>query len=206
MKKWLIVLAVAGVVLIGGGIWFILKPGTASAPALIISGKEVVLPPGIKAPQGVPAFSLGTVNRNASTGSHLYIYENGCVLGTQDASTRQDLIRPGFRIWRCLQLTQAEFAGLADFIQANAAGLETAYKFPGYTGPEGTSFTGDMDTALVIKYQGINKTLSALNYLSPYSDYFAGTYAGMPSPLGEICQKLNEIAVKTQEFNRENIE
>jgi hypothetical protein len=206
LKKWLIIVAVAGVVLIGSGIGFILKPGTVSSPALIVAGKPVTLPPGIEVPQGVLAFSLGTVNRNATTASYLYIYENGSVLRSEEASPRQDLGRPGFRIWKCLQLTQAEFAGLADFIQANAAGLEVAYQFPGYAGPGGTPLTGDMDTGLVIKYQSVNKTVSALNYLSPYSDYFAGTYAGMPSPLGEICQKLNEIAVRTQEFSRENIE
>jgi hypothetical protein len=38
-----------------------------------------------------------------------------------------------------------------------------------------------------------------------YSSYSTDTFAGMPTPLAEICQILHDIAWTTEEVVRENI-
>jgi hypothetical protein len=156
-----------------------------------------------KAPTNAPIVVTGSTHQNSTAGEYLYLYDNRLSIFIQESGTRADLGRQGSKIWKSSVLSQDEFSALTILIASKAGDLKDEYQFPGYGGPDGVTYTGDMNTLITIDYQGINRTVRAANYLSAYSNYFKGTYAGMPSPLAELCQKLNEISMNTEEFYRQ---
>lgn len=185
----IIVLLVLGLLLAGGGLWL----GTNLASA-------------IPSPDGNPVIVMKTTLLGAGTQSYLSIYPDGTVINIEEAGLRQyaAMSGPTSRIWKTGKLEATELSSLMQFIGDNADKLEAVYQFPGIVTPTGI-ISGDMDTVLQIDYQGISKTVLALKYLAPYSSLYLGTYAGMPSPLAEVCEKLSNVAITTSEVTREKI-
>jgi hypothetical protein len=205
MKKVVAVALVLGLALLGGGIWAFLHPEVKHSATVSIAGTQINLPAGTEVSKNAPVIVMGVTHQNSTTREYLYLYDNRLVIFLQEAGVRPDLGREGSRIWKTGVLSQNEFNDLMSLITSKTDELKEAYQFPGFSGPDGNNHTGDMNSLISINYQGIQKTVKAANFLSAYSDYTTGTYAGMPSPLAEICQKLNEIGTKAVEFYHQTI-
>jgi hypothetical protein len=198
----MIVLMVVGVALVGGGLWAFLGTGNNSSPEMTIAGTQVTLPEGTDVPQDPPIVVMGTQLEGAGTNEYLYIYPNKLVVDVLE-SPEAEQGRQWFRIWKSYVMTQGEYDELTSLISSKAGELEEEYQF---IDPETqqVSTQGDRDTVLAINYQNINKNVKAANFLASYSSYYAGTYAGMPDTLAEICQKLDEVGAKAVEFYRQD--
>lgn len=206
-RRILFNLGVLGLVLIGVGAWFAANPPVEVLGVTLpgISVTKMIVPSEITLPRGSPAIVMCTASRNASTYNYLYIYADRGVIAVLEGGTRPDLGRQGFRLWKKCLLSEERFDSLVQLFKEKQAQLNDNYRFSGYPNVGNTTMTGDMDTWLSIDYKGITKSVVALDYLSPYSSYFSGTYAGMPSPLAEICQSLNDIAVASETVVRQNL-
>ena len=179
---------VLGVILVGGGFWL-----------------SNSLTPRIPTPEGEPAIVMKTTQIGGGSESYLSIYPDGTVINIEDIRLRQSTAEyPPARILKTGKLTGAEYASLTQFIKDNADKLETYYQFPGVVNASGT-IMGDMDIILQLDFDGVTKSLQAVKFLAPYSNLYLGTYAGMPSPLAEVCERLNNIAIGTTEISRENL-
>lgn len=200
MRKWYVIIGlVLGLILIGGGVWTLFGHNTSNTNSMIVSGIQVKFPPGSPLPQGSPFLTMNTFNNNASTSSCMFVYGNKIVVKVEDITDQK------LRLVKNYQMTQIEFDDLILLLNEKGGELNSVYQFEGYDGGNGTKIFGDMDVYLSITYQNISKSVIAQKYLSPYSDYHAGTFAGMPSPLADIYQKLYDISLKTQEIARSNI-
>jgi hypothetical protein len=201
----LYILLALGIVAIGAGAWFIVNPPgevlKGTLPGLPVT--KMLVPHEITVPQGSPVILMCSASRNASTKNYLYIYSGREVIAVFEGEARPDLGRQGFRFWKKSLLRSEQFDSLVLLFEDKQAQLNDKYRFAGYPNVDNTTMTGDMNTYLSIDYQGITKNVEAVDYLSPYSSYFSGTYAGMPSPLAEICQTLNDIALTSQTVLRE---
>jgi hypothetical protein len=200
-------LGALGLVLIGIGAWFAANP-TVDVLKVTLPGApvtKIIVPSEIAVPQGSPVIVMCTASRNASTYSYLYVYADRGVIAVFEGGTRPDLGRQGFRFWKKSLLSADRFDSLVQLFKDNQARLKDNYRFAGYPSVDNTAMGGDMDSYLSIDYKGTTKSVVALDYLSAYSSYFSGTYAGMPSPLAEICQVLNEIALDSPTIVRQNL-
>lgn len=187
-KRIYTVILVAGLFLLGMGTW------------LLIGSKSE-----LKIPESASAVYMKVTHRGASVHNYLYVYEDGSVIDIEEIDTRPDLGRQGTRVWRRGKIELEDFTDLIKLFKNNDGLLAENYQFPGYASTDNRTFTGDMDVFLSVNCQGVSRTVTATDYLSPYSDYYTGSYAGMPVPLDGICEKLNKIAIETKEVTRENI-
>ncbi len=200
MKKALaLIIAVVAIALIGFGLWTAFTPEKIVSAKVIVNGAEVALPTGYPETTGALIMSLGAEHESAKTAEYLYVYANRVVLVSDENKSQ------GMRILKSAYLSEADFKGLTDLLSSQAGSLKSEYAFEGYGGPDTQLNYGDLDVLLTINYQGITKTVKAANFLSSYSSYSTGTYAGMPSPLAEVYQKLSTIMAGTTEIYRENI-
>lgn len=206
-KRLLYILGVLGLILIGAGAWLVVNPPVEVLKVTLpgLPATKMIVPGEITVPQGSPVIVMCSASRNASMNNYLYIYAGREVIAVFEGEARPDLGRQGFRFWKKSLLPAEQFDNLVRLFEDKQAKLNDNYRFAGYPNVDNTTMTGDMNTYLSIDYKGITRNVEAVDYLSSYSSYFNGTYAGMPSPLAEICQKLNEIALTSQTVLRENI-
>ena len=206
-RRLLFNLGVLGLVLIGIGAWFAANPPVevlkVTLPGIPVT--KMIVPSEITLPRGSPAIVMCTASRNASTYNYLYVYADRGVIAVFEGGTRPDLGRQGFRFWKKSLLSAERLDSLVQLFKDNQAQLNDNYRFGGYPNVDNTTMTGDMDTWLSIDYKGLTKSVMALDYLSGYSSYFTGTYAGMPSPLAEICQTLRDIELNSEIVVRQNL-
>jgi hypothetical protein len=206
-RSLLYILLALGILVIGAGVWFVINPPVevlkVTLPGLPVT--KMIVPSEITVPQGSPVIVMCTASRNASMNNYLYIYTDRRVIAVFEGLARPDHGRQGFRFWKKSLLSAQQFDSLVQLFKDKQAVLNDNYRFPGYQVVENETMKGDMDTYLSIDYKGITKSVEALDYLSSYSSYFSGTYAGMPSPLSEICKTLNDIALASETVVRENI-
>jgi hypothetical protein len=194
MKKALaLIIALVAVALIGFGLWTAFTPEKTVSAKVIVNGTTVALPVGYPETTGAPILSMGAEHESSKTNEYLHVFANRVALVSEEYKDQ------GVRIWKSAYLSEA------DLLTSKAGSLNNEYAYEGYGEPNTQLDYGDMDIVLTISYQGINKTVKAANYLSKYSNISAGTYAGMPVPLAEICQKVNTIMSGTTEVYRENI-
>jgi hypothetical protein len=206
-RSILYILLALGILVMGAGVWFVINPPVEVLKVTLpgLPDTKMIVPREITVPQGSPVIVMCTASRNASTYSYLYVYADRGVIAVLEGGTRLDLGRHGFRFWKKSLLSEERFDSLVQLFKDNQAQLNDNYRFPGYPNVDNTTMRGDMDTYLSFDYKGITKSVLALDYLSAYSSYSTGTYAGMPSPLAEICQTLNDIAVTSQTVVRQNL-
>jgi hypothetical protein len=206
-RRLLYNLGVLGLVLIGVGAWFAANP-PVEVLKVTLPGRPVtkmIVPGEITVPTGSPVIVMCTASRNAAMNNYLYIYAGRGVIAVFEGGARPDLRRQEFRIWKKSQLSAERFDSLVQLFKDNQARLNDSYRFSGYPSVDNTTMTGDMDSYLSIDYKGLTKSVLALDYLSSYSSYFTGTYAGMPSPLAEICQTLRDIELNSETVVRQNL-
>jgi len=183
-------LLVLGLMLSGFGIWLLLRP----------SAQNVAIP------EGTPIIveQLDFVMRGRF--DRLYIYEDGRVVYTQDINLRM----PGpatspTRIWRTGQVNEDEFQQIREILLSGQfTSLEAYYQFPGEPIEGGGFSMGDMTFTLQADFGDVNKSVSALGYLSPDGGL---TYPGMPHPLNYLYAKLDTIVREdTIEVARQRID
>ncbi len=186
--KLYIGLLVLGLVVIGGGVWFLVKS-----------------PPEINIPEGSPVIVLDIDRVMAGEFSCLYIYEDGSIIYIEEKGLRiRSPLHPPKRTWRTGQIPAEELNGLLVFIEDSGfKELDEYYQFPGKPG-EGGGFTmGDMSCTVYIDYGDLHKKVTAFGYLTPDHGI---TYPDMPYPINEIYSKLKNIAGnQTEEIYHETI-
>ncbi len=185
-RAFLISLLVLGLILLGGGIWW--KMDSASVKVTI-----------------QPIISMEVTDDNVGSHDNLYICEDGSVYLFRELEARPDLGRGWSTTYYKGQLDASAFANLIQLFQDNVDQLQDSYQYSGYDGGTGTVIKGHMDTVLAIKYQGMARKITANDYLGMYSSYLSpdSEYAGMPSPLDQICRRLSQIGALTAEFYKE---
>jgi hypothetical protein len=187
--KLLIGLGILGLVLLVAAIFLLSRP---SKPSLTL-------------PEGSPILveDLWFVMRGRF--DRLYFYEDGNIVFTQDINLRiQTPQAPPTRIWRTGKLDDSELEQVLGFFRLTEfAALEDEYQFPGKQREDGAMEAGDMIFTVSIDFDGVNKSVTAANYLTPDNNE---TYPDMPYPLNDIYVALkNVVSDSTVEVARERI-
>ncbi len=184
MKLYIGLLAL-GVVLVGGGLWFLLNS-----------------PPRIDVPEGEPVVAMNITNFAGGTASQLAIYEDGTVIYRENDGFRReavDLDYPATSTWRTGNLQEEEIDNLVDFFRnSHFDELDTYYQSPGAPDPDEWGAT---DFIVSFNYGDLNKTVRAFGYLTPIGSVAPPE---MPYPLDEIHKRLMDIVEnRTKEIYRE---
>ncbi len=183
--KLYIGLLVLGLLMVGGGLWFLLNT-----------------PPRIDIPEGEPVIAMNITNFSVGTASQLAIYENGTVIYRENKGFRRGWEDyPPTSTWRVGNLREEEMDSLIDFLRRSRFDeLDTYYQSSGSHGEAGGMW-GETVFIVSFNYGDLHKTVRALGYLTPI-----GSMAppDMPYPLDEIHKKLMDIVGnKTEEVYRE---
>ena len=177
--KLYIGLLVLGVVLIGGGVWFLVNA-----------------PPAIDIPESDPVIAMNTLYTMRGERSQLAIYEDGTIICVEDKGLRFPLPgNPATRTWKTGQLQGGELNSLLEFFKdSRFAELDDSYGWSSI--PQ-----SDLDCEISVNYQGLVKNVRATGYLSTDGGM---TYPDMPYPLNEIYRELKHIAEnRTEEVRHE---
>jgi hypothetical protein len=184
--KLYIGLLVLGLLLVGGGLWFLLNPV-----------------PVIDIPEGDPVIAMNVDYIMGGRFNSLRIYEDRTVIYHEDKGLRMSTPEhPPTRTWKTGKLEEEELNSLIDFFKSSQFDeLDSYYQFPDPSWESGT--ISDMDCTVSIDYGDLHKAVRAFGYLTPDKGL---TYPDMPYPLNEIYKKLKDIAEnKTAEVYRETI-
>lgn len=176
-------LMVLVVAIIGVGLWFLLNPE-----------------PVIDIPDSEPIISMHKTYRTIGTGpDHLYIYEDGAVIYTEERGIPDD----AEKIWNTGKLQSAELEEILRYIKESSfQELDENNEFPGEE-VDGTTKTGGMACTFFINYGELAKRVTADYYISPDG---GKTYPDMPYPLNEIYKRLQSIIDNDmEEVYRESI-
>ena len=185
--KLYIGLLVLGLVLLGGGLWFLFNPV-----------------PVIDIPEGTPVIVMDITYTMRGEASYLGIFEDGAVIYIEDENLRMPTQEnPPTRTWKTSRLQEEELSELIEFFTSSQfAEMDADYSFPGVTNADG-GVTSDMICAISINHGDLHKTVTAFGYLTPDRDM---TYPDMPYPLNEIYKRLKDIAEnRTEEVYLESI-
>lgn len=195
MKLYVGLLAL-GIILMVGGIWFFLNP---------------IYRPVVEIPEGEPiiAMELDFVMRGVF--EKLYLYDDGVVLYVEEKNLRMPTPEcPPTRTWNTGIISKEDLNGLIQLFQTGEfAELDKYYQFSGKPMepiegvPTGGFTMGDGSFTFSINYGDIQKTVTALGYLTPDHGL---TYPDMPYPLDEIYQKLKQVIDNTKEVYSEPIQ
>jgi len=185
MKLYIGLLALGGVV-IGGGVWMLVK----STPEIDIPEEPPVI-----------YEQLDYIMRGEF--KYLYIYGDGSVIYIEEKGLRPAGGHP-IRTWKTGKFTQQQVGNLVAYLENSGLDeLDEYYQFPGEPREGGGFSMGDMSFTISVNSDNLSKTVTAFGYLTPDQ---GETYPDMPSPLNEIYQKLKDIAVnQTEEIYRETI-
>jgi hypothetical protein len=189
IKKALTGLLVLGLLLIGSGVWFLVKS-----------------PPRIDIPEGPPVIyeQLDYIMRGEF--KYLYIYGDGSIIYIEEKGLRLPMPgHPATRTWMTGEFTPEQLDSLVAYFENSGLGkLDEHYLFPGEPGEGGSITMGDMDFTISIDSENLSKTVTASGYLTPDQ---GETYPDMPPPLNEIYTKLKNIAeTETEEVYHESIQ
>ena len=142
----------------------------------------------------------------------LYLYEDGSVLYIEEKNMRMPTPEyPPTRAWNKGEIPPEELNKLISLFQTEEfTGMEDYYKFSGTPmepiegAPTGGFIMGDGSFKFSINYDGLQKTVYALGYLTPDKGL---TYPDMPYLLGEIYATLKRIIDnETEEVYSERIQ
>lgn len=186
--KLYIGLMVLGLVVIGGGIWMLVKS-----------------PPEIDIPEGNPVIyeRLDYVMRGEFR--YLYFYEDGSIIYIEEKGLRvRSPLNPPTRTWRTGKFTPQQLDSLLAYLENSGLDkLDEYYKFAGEPLEGGGFRMGDMSFTISVNSENLSKTVTAFGYLTRDK---GETYPDMPSPLNEIFGRLRVISQVTEEVYREAIE
>lgn len=186
--KLYIGLLILGMVVIGSGIWFLVKS-----------------PPEINIPEEPPVIyeQLDYVMRGEF--SSLYIYGDGSIIYIAEKGLRiRSPLHPPTRTWKTGKFTPQQLDSLLAYLENSGLDeLDEYYQFPGKPLEDGGFSMGDMSFTISVNSGNLSKKVTAFGYLTP--DH-GETYPDMPYPLNEIYRRLKDIAVnQTEEIYRETI-
>ena len=179
-------LLVLGLVLLGGGLWFLFKPV-----------------PVIDIPEGEPVIVMDILFSMRGEASQLAIYEDGAVIYHKEDNLRMSTPEnPPTSTWGKGLPQEEELTSLIDFFESSQFDqLDEYYQYPG-AGDKG-GVISDMNCTTSIDYGDLHKAVRAFGYLTPDRDM---TYPDMPYPLNEIYRRLRIIIEgKTEEGYHESI-
>jgi hypothetical protein len=203
--KLYIGLLVLGLVLIGSATWALVQ--SSPSPVTLPEGTYFTTDPAMipVIPEDTPVIfeKLDFVMRGRF--DRLYIYKDGSVIHTQEINLRMPgPYNPPTRIWRTGHLTDEELMRIIDLFRTGSfAAPENHYQFSGEPIGGGGFTMGDMSFTVSIVYEDMNKTVTAVGYLTP--DH-GETYPDMPTPLNELYVELKDITINwTTEVARERI-
>jgi hypothetical protein len=182
----LIILAVLGLALMGGGLW------------LWYDSTQIK----VTLPEGAPVIyeRLDYVMRGQS--SMLLFYKDGGIFYIEEKGWRPPGGQP-IRIWKTAKFTQPQLESLLAYLQNSGLDkLDESYVFPGEPVEGGGLRQGDMGFAITVYSESFKKSVTAFGYITPDN---GETYPDMPSPLNDIYGRLRLLAVPTQEVYRENL-
>jgi len=187
-KRVLYILLFLGLVVIGGGVWMLVKP-----------------PLRIDIPEEPPVIyeQLDYIMRGEF--KYLYIYEDGSIIYIEEKGLRLPTPgHPATRTWRTGEFTSEQMDSLVAYFENSGLDkLDEYCLFPGEPEEGGSIKRGDMDFTISIDSENLSKTVTASGYLTPDK---GETYPDMPSPLNEIYQRLRAIAMETEEVYSEPIQ
>ena len=184
-KGILYMLLVIGLVVIGGGVWMLVKS-----------------PPEIDIPEGNPVVyeKLEYIMRGEF--KYLYFYKDGSIIYIEEKGLRPAGAHPT-RTWSTGKFTQQQLDNLLAYLENSGLDkLEEYYKFPGEPIEGGGIRMGDMGFTITVNSKNLSKTVTAFGYLTPDD---GETYPDMPSPLNEIYGRLRTLTMTTEEVYQENI-
>jgi hypothetical protein len=193
--KLYIGLLVLGLAMVGGGLWLVFNS-----------------PPRIEIPEGWPIIAMEFDFVMRGEFDKLYLYGDGTVLYVEEKNLRMPTPEyPPTRAWNKGQIQLEELNKLTLLFQTGEfAGLDDYYQFPGEPmepiegTPSGGFTMGDGSFTFSVNYGDLQKTVSALGYLTPDQGM---TYPDMPYPLNEIYERLRVIIDdNTEEIYREPIQ
>lgn len=183
--KLYIGLLVLGVVVIAGGIWFLVNN-----------------PPKINIPEESPVISMELDRIMAGEFESISIYENGSIIYIEEKGLRPFGGHPT-RTWRTGKFTPQQLDSLLVYLENSGLDeLDEYYQFPGEPSESGGFRTGDMSFTITVNSDNLSKTATAFGYLTPDN---GETYPDMPPLLNEIYGRLRVLAIPTEEVCRENI-
>jgi hypothetical protein len=174
-----------GIIVIGGGVWLLLKS-----------------PPEIDIPEEPPVIyeQLDYVMRGEF--SYLYFYEDGRIIYIEEKGLRPPGGHPT-RTWRTGKFTPQQLDSLLAYLENSGLDkLDEYYQFPGKPLEGGGLSMGDMSFTISVNSENLSKSVTAFGYLTPDQGL---TYPDMPSPLNEIYGRLRVISEVTEEVYHENI-
>ena len=184
MKLYIGLLAL-GVVVVGGGVWMLVKPT-----------------PEIDIPEEPPVIyeQLDYIMRGEF--KYLYVYGDGTIIYVEEKGLRPPGGHP-IRTWKMGKFTPQQVDNLVAYLENNGLDeLDEYYQFPGEPQESGGFSMGDMSFTISVNSENLSKKVTAFGYLTPDN---GETYPDMPSPLDEIYQRLRIIAIETKEVYREPI-
>lgn len=186
-KKVYFILLILGVLLIGSGIWLLVK----SLPGIDIpEGNSVIY-------EKIEYFMQGRA-------SYLYFYEDGSIIYIEEEGKRFPTPEhPATRTWRTAKFTQPQLDSLLAYLeQSGLDKLDEHYDFPGESVTGGGISTSDMRFTIYVNSENLSKMVTAFGYLTPDK---GETYPDMPAPLNEIYGRLKVLTMATVEVYRENM-
>jgi hypothetical protein len=194
----LYILLALGIILIGSGLALLLI-----LPSGVTTG---VTSSTITLPQTAPVIVMDD-NRMmqfpTSIHHHLAIYEDGTIFYYEELPPEGPDVKV-IKVWRSGNLSKESLASLAQFLKDKSAELKDVYQFPVIPEKEKSLAKMDQEIIISINYQGVVKNVLAQGYYLAYSSYL-GPHLDIPSPLYEICERLNNIAQETKEVSRETV-
>jgi len=180
-------LLILGLVIIGGGIWMLVKS-----------------PPALDIPEGNPVIYEQRDYIMRGEFSYLYFYEDGSIIYVEEKGLRiPSPQNPPTRTWRTGKLSSQEMESLVTYFENSGLDeLEEYYQVPGKLNDSGSTSMGDMSLTITIDSDNLSKTVTAFGYLTPDG---GKTYPDMPAPLNKIYQRFRVFTMSTEEVYHENI-
>ncbi len=188
----LISLAVLGLIVVGGGVWFLFNPFQRTE----VTEKGQIT---IKLPDTPAIISEKLEYVMRGEFDDLYIYSDGSVIYVEEKGLRMAWSEhPPTRIWKLGKLNEEELVSLISLFQTNEFNvLKDHYQYSGNpidplgSIPTSGGFTmGDGSFTFSINYAGFQKEVVANGFLTPDR---GETYPSMPYPLDEIYVKLRDV-------------
>jgi hypothetical protein len=192
---------VAGILIVGVGVWFLLNPLQRTE----VTEKGQIT---IKLPHVPPIISekLDFIMRGEF--DNLYIYSDGSVIYIEEKGLRMPMPEhPPTRTWKLGKLNVEDLVSLISLFQTNEFNVfKDHYQYSGNPlDPLGSIASagtmGDGSFTFTINYTGFQKEVVANGFLTPDQ---GETYPSMPYPLDEIYVKLRDVILNhTKEISTE---
>jgi len=185
MKKIILyALLIAGIVLVGAGIYLsVVLPGQATTET---TASTIIFP------EGSPVLAMEDIQLGLDVTRQINVYEDGTVI--------QSVARPGISsdigpaaISRRWTLDKTELSALISVFKNRFNDLTDSYTFPEIKETEKNIAKVDQEITLSINIGGMVKEVKAQGYFLSYCSYI-GPHRDIPEPLNELYQALNDIS------------